>query len=162
MFRPRTSGDAEAAAAVYAGVSIVLSERAEESLSDWVSFAVRLATLVKWPHTRLKSTRQRLVAFVGLFGMGILFIFTPLSGERSSSSSDVVIPVSPHQSTALGSINDGINDAYPKAVRDLNSGHLICESNESRRTTRGNPTREAWAKASILYINPRIREEHTG
>ncbi|GAA52700.1 hypothetical protein CLF_108644 [Clonorchis sinensis] len=38
-----------------------------------------------------------------------------------------VIPVSPHQSTALGSINDGINDAYPKAVRDLNSGHLICE-----------------------------------
>ncbi|KAG5447308.1 hypothetical protein CSKR_110155 [Clonorchis sinensis] len=83
---------------------------------------------VRWPHTRLKSTRQRLVAFVGLFGMGILFIFTPLSGERSSSCSDVVIPVSPHQSTALGSINDGINDAYPKAVRDLNSGHLICEN----------------------------------
>ncbi|GAA48294.1 hypothetical protein CLF_101429 [Clonorchis sinensis] len=48
-FRLRTSGDAEAAAAGYAGVGIVLSERAEASLLDWipVDSAVRLATSVR-------------------------------------------------------------------------------------------------------------------
>ena len=51
-FRLRTSGDAEAAAAGYAGVGIVLSERAEASLLDWIPVdsrlcAVRLATSVR-------------------------------------------------------------------------------------------------------------------
>ncbi|KER30296.1 hypothetical protein T265_03245 [Opisthorchis viverrini] len=51
-FRLRTSGDAEAAAAGYAGVGIVLSERAEASLLDWIPVdsslcAVRLATSLR-------------------------------------------------------------------------------------------------------------------
>ncbi|KER28018.1 hypothetical protein T265_05064 [Opisthorchis viverrini] len=51
-FRLRTSGDAEAAAAGYAGVGIVLSERAKASLLDWIPVdsrlcAVRLATSVR-------------------------------------------------------------------------------------------------------------------
>ncbi|GAA55228.1 hypothetical protein CLF_107357 [Clonorchis sinensis] len=51
-FRLLTSGDAEAAAAGYAGVGIVLSERAEASLLDWIPVdsrlcAVRLATSVR-------------------------------------------------------------------------------------------------------------------
>ncbi|GAA51281.1 mucolipin-3 [Clonorchis sinensis] len=52
LFRLRTSGDAEAAAAGYAGVGIVLSERAEASLFNWIPVdsrlcAVRLATSVR-------------------------------------------------------------------------------------------------------------------
>ncbi|GAA54449.1 hypothetical protein CLF_102996 [Clonorchis sinensis] len=51
-FRLRTFGGAEAAAAGYAGVGIVLSERAEASLLDWIPVdsrlcAVRLATSVR-------------------------------------------------------------------------------------------------------------------
>ncbi|KER28727.1 hypothetical protein T265_13525, partial [Opisthorchis viverrini] len=42
LFRLRTSGDAEAAAAGYAGVGIVLSERAEASLLDWIPVDSRL------------------------------------------------------------------------------------------------------------------------
>ncbi|KER32732.1 hypothetical protein T265_01222 [Opisthorchis viverrini] len=52
MFRLRTSGDAEAAAAAYAGVGSVLSEQAEASLLDWILVfsrlcAVRLAKSVR-------------------------------------------------------------------------------------------------------------------
>ena len=57
-FRLRTSGDTEAAAAGYAGVGIVLSEKAEKSLCDWIPVnsrlcAVRLATSVKVARNRL-------------------------------------------------------------------------------------------------------------
>ena len=57
-FRLRTSGDAEAAAAGYAGVGVVLSERAEKCLRDWIPVnsrlcAVRLATSVKASRNRM-------------------------------------------------------------------------------------------------------------
>ena len=56
-FRLRTSGDTEAAAAGYAGVGIVLSDRAERALRDWIPVnsrlcAVRLATSVKSSRNR--------------------------------------------------------------------------------------------------------------
>ncbi|KAG5453962.1 hypothetical protein CSKR_110045 [Clonorchis sinensis] len=46
---------------------------------------------------------KQLSLVVGLCGIGILFIFMPLSFERSSSCSGVIIPVSPHQREALDS-----------------------------------------------------------
>ena len=56
-FRLRTSGDTVAAAAGYAGVGIVLSDRAEKALCDWIPVnsrlcAVRLATSVKTARNR--------------------------------------------------------------------------------------------------------------
>jgi hypothetical protein len=56
-FRLRTSGNPEAATAGNAGVGIVLSQRAEESLLDWIPVdsrlcAVRLATSVKTSRER--------------------------------------------------------------------------------------------------------------
>ncbi|GAA53950.1 TAR DNA-binding protein 43 [Clonorchis sinensis] len=61
-FRLRASGDAETAAAGYAGVGIVLSERAEASLLDWIPVdsrlcAVRLAASLRAP----KIERSRLI-----------------------------------------------------------------------------------------------------
>ncbi|GAA53045.1 hypothetical protein CLF_109407 [Clonorchis sinensis] len=61
-FRLRTSGDAEAAAAGYAGVGIVLSERAEASLLDWIPVdsrlcAVRLATSVRESRGSVRKKR---------------------------------------------------------------------------------------------------------
>ena len=57
-FRLRTSGDTEAAAAGYAGVGIVLSEKTEKCLCDWIPVnsclcAVRLATSVKASRNRM-------------------------------------------------------------------------------------------------------------
>ncbi|KAG5451619.1 hypothetical protein CSKR_112470 [Clonorchis sinensis] len=46
---------------------------------------------------------DKVLMHLGFCGIGILFIFTPLSFERSSSCSGVIIPVNPHQREALDS-----------------------------------------------------------
>ncbi|KAG5455279.1 hypothetical protein CSKR_113439 [Clonorchis sinensis] len=53
--------------------------------------------------------------YLGFFGIGILFIFTPLSFERWSSCSGVII-----------SSSSAVHIQWPR--RDLNPGHLTCEA----------------------------------
>ncbi|KAG5442701.1 hypothetical protein CSKR_108007 [Clonorchis sinensis] len=64
------------------------------------------------PHSGARMTTK---LHLGFCGIGILFIFTPLSFERSSSCSGVIIPSS-----------SAVHIQWP--CRDLNPGHLTCEA----------------------------------
>ncbi|KER26023.1 hypothetical protein T265_06658 [Opisthorchis viverrini] len=160
-FRLRTSGDAEAAAAGYAGVGTVLSKQAEASLLDWIPVnsrlcAVRLATSVRESGEKDSTTLppDRLVA--------------RLLVERSLVALGLAAPLWPswHGCTLWNEVPATVARGIVAALKPDHHVKVAAVDRKSVHwwvpTTKlaPNPNRLCWRQLSVASVNHRRSSWH--